>query len=189
MIKFYYGTMGAGKTTELIKTYDIYKRKQLSPVVIKPIIDTREGNFDGWGTTQSRITKESVPAFYYKDIQDITKISRQNTALLIDEAQFCSKKDVEFICNYADDNNITVLAYGLKTDINGNLFEGAEKWLALSDINVELENLCQVKDCTNKAILHKRYINGKPDKNKQSVVIDGIDNVTYLSVCRKHWRE
>ena len=36
---FYYGVMGSGKTTELIKTYEIYKRKGLDPVVIKPIIE------------------------------------------------------------------------------------------------------------------------------------------------------
>lgn len=187
MIKFYYGTMGAGKTTELIKTYDIYKRKNLDPIVIKPITDTREGIQEGWGITKSRITKETVPCYYYKNVTEICKLNCKS--ILVDECQFMSEKDVNYITSYADECKIPLLAYGLKTDINGNLFKGSQKWLALSDICIELENLCQVKDCTNKAILHKRYINGKPDTNKQSVVIDGVDNVTYLSVCRKHWRE
>ncbi len=187
MIKFYYGTMGAGKTTELIKTYDIYKRKGLEPVILRPAIDTREGKQEGWGITTSRITKESVPCYYYNDILDIYKL--KNKSILVDECQFMKPSDVEYLVCYADECNIPLLGYGLKTDINGNLFEGAKKWLALSDISIELENLCQVEGCTNKAILHKRFINGKPDKSTQSIVIDGVDNVTYLSVCRKHWRE
>lgn len=65
-LKFYYGVMGAGKTTELIKTYDIYKRKGLDPVVIKPIIDDREGSQKGWGTTSSRLIKNPIPAYYFE---------------------------------------------------------------------------------------------------------------------------
>ena len=125
--------------------------------------------------------------YYYNDILDIYKL--QNKSILVDECQFMKPKDVEYLVCYADECNIPLLGYGLKTDVNGNLFEGAKKWLALSDISIELENLCQVEGCTNKAILHKRFINGKPDKSTQSIVIDGVNNVTYLSVCRKHWRE
>lgn len=187
MIKFYYGTMGAGKSTEMIKTFNIYKRKNKNPVIIKPIIDDREGKFDGWGFTSSRITKEKVSAYYYKNIEEIKQFV-ENNVIFIDEAQFCSKKDVEFICNFADVNNIDVIAYGLKTDVNGNLFSGAEKWLALSDYAQELENFCQVDGCMNKAVAHKRFIDGKIDNSAQSVKI-GKENVTYLSVCRKHWRE
>ena len=91
MIKFYYGTMGAGKTTELIKTYDIYKRKGLEPVILKPAIDTREGKQEGWGITTSRITKESVPCYYYNDILDIYKL--QNKSILVDECQFMKPKE------------------------------------------------------------------------------------------------
>jgi thymidine kinase len=186
MIKFYYGTMGAGKTTELLKTYDIYKRKSKKPLIIKPNIDNREGDFNGWGFTSSRITKDKAPAYYYSDINDIKDFDFG--VLLIDEAQFCDKKDIDFICKYADEHKIDVLSYGLKTDVNGNLFFGAEKWLALADEIKELENLCQIDGCMCKAVAHKRFIDGKPDNSGKSVVIDK-GNVTYLSVCRKHWRE
>ena len=67
---FYYGVMGSGKTTELIKTYEIYKRKGLDPVVIKPSIDNREGTFFGWGITTSRLLKyKSIPAYYFKNLK------------------------------------------------------------------------------------------------------------------------
>ena len=178
--------MGAGKTTELIKTYDIYKRKNLQPAIVKPAVDDREGTFTGWGFTASRITKEKAPAYYYNSIKELENLSFGT--LLVDEAQFCTRKDVSFMCETADNLNIDILAYGLKTDVNGNLFEGAKSWLALADEIKELENLCQIDGCTNKAVAHKRFVNGVPDKSAASVVIDKGD-ITYLSVCRKHWRE
>lgn len=187
MIKFYYGTMGAGKTTELLKTYDIYKRKGCNPIIIKPKIDDREGNFNGWGYTSSRITKDKAPAYYYSDITDMKKFT-ECKIILVDEAQFCLRRDIDYLCTFADSYNIDIIAYGLKTDINGNLFKGAQRWLALADTIKELENICQIDGCENKAIAHKRFIDGKADNSKKSVVINK-DSVTYLAVCRNHWRE
>ena len=54
-LKFYYGTMGSGKTTELLKTADIYDRKGVEVAIIKPIIDDRNGKQEGWGTIESRL--------------------------------------------------------------------------------------------------------------------------------------
>lgn len=186
MIKFYFGCMGSGKTTELIKTYSIYKRKGLEPVVIKPAIDDREGDFNGWGTTQSRITKESIPCYYYKNINEIYKLNFES--IFVDEAQFLNPKDIKHLVAYADNTGVPLLAYGLKTDVNGDLFEGAKTWLALADHNQELECLCEATKCPEKAVLHARFIDGVRDRSGQSVAIEK-GNVTYMSLCRKHWRE
>lgn len=187
MFKFYYGCMGAGKTTEIIKTYDIYRRKGLDPVIIKPAIDTREGNFSGWGTTASRITKEAVPAYYYTDLKKELFYLNYGS-ILVDEAQFMSREDVHFLALVADKQQVPVLTYGLKTDVNGNLFEGSAALLALVDETKELESLCQIDHCQNKAIGHARFVNGVRDTSGASVVIEK-GNVTYLAVCRKHMRE
>lgn len=183
---FYYGTMGAGKTTELIKTYNIYRRKGLQPIVIKPNIDTREGVFNGWGRTSSRITKQTVPAYYFKDINDISALDFKT--VLVDEAQFLSKKDVLYLSALADRRDLTVLCYGLRTDVNGDLFKGAGTLMALADDTKELENLCQMDGCSNKAQMHLRFVKGEPDTTDTSVVIES-DDVTYKSVCRKCWQE
>lgn len=174
--------MGAGKTTELIKTYDIYKRKGLNPIVIKPAIDDREGKQVGWGVTKSRITSEEIPAYYYTDLQkELPQL--QYDSLMVDEAQFMSEEDVRFIATSVDK---PILAYGLRTDVNGRLFEGAAALLAFADNTKELENLCQFQECTNKAQMHLRFIDGVLDRSGKSVAIDK-DNVTYMSVCRKCW--
>lgn len=187
MIKFIHATMFAGKTTQLINAYEIYRRKGLNPIVLKPAVDDREGSFNGWGITKSRLIKKEVPAYYFKDIKsELSKLDYGT--ILVDEAQFLSRDDVLYLAEVADNTNTKILAYGLKTDVNGNLFEGSATWLAIADEVVEMPSLCQVKGCTNKAVAHARYINGKRDVSGETVAIEK-DNVTYVAVCRKHWRK
>lgn len=187
MLKFYYGVMGAGKTTELIKTYEIYKRKGMKPVVIKPSLDNREGEQSGWGITSSRLTKDSVPAYYFKNLQDeLPKLNYD--VLLVDEAQFLSNDDVLFLSEVTDRKNIDVLSYGLKTDINGNLFSGAASLLAISDETKELEYICDTPLCQEKATMHLRYVDGKIDIGGNTIAIEKGD-ITYKSVCRKCWKK
>lgn len=187
MLKFYYGVMGAGKTTELIKTYEIYKRKGMKPVVIKPSLDNREGEQSGWGITSSRLTKDSVPAYYFKNIQDELPKLDYNV-LLVDEAQFLSNDDVLFLSEVTDRKGIDVLSYGLKTDINGNLFGGAASLLAISDETKELEYICDTPLCQEKATMHLRYVDGKIDIGGNTIAIEKGD-ITYKSVCRKCWKK
>lgn len=184
-LKFYYGVMGAGKTTELIKTYDIYKRKGLDPVVIKPIIDDREGSQKGWGTTSSRLIKNPIPAYYFENAKDeIWKLDYG--VILVDEAQFISREDILFLTDIVEKQKIDVIAYGLKTDVNGNLFKGAADLLVFADEIKELETICENPNCQNKASMHLRYIDGELDKSGNSVAIEK-GNITYKSVCRPCW--
>ena len=187
MIKFTHATMFAGKTTQLINAYEIYRRKGLDPIVLKPAVDDREGTFNGWGVTKSRLINKEVPAYYFKNLKEELGQLDYGT-IMVDEAQFLSKEDVQYLAEVADNQNKNILAYGLKTDINGNLFEGAAAWLALADEVVEMPSLCQEKGCNNKAVAHARYVDGERDISGESVAIEK-GNVTYKAVCRKHWRE
>lgn len=182
MIKYFYGTMKSGKTTELIKTYDQLKRKNLNPVITKPTIDTREGKFLGWGITTSRITKDKIPTFYFANIQEVLDKILFGI-LLIDEVQFMNVTDIEKLSEIKQD----VLCYGLKSDVNANLFPASAKLLAIADEIKEISMLCENKNCINKAQVHSRYINGKLDKSKVSTVIeDGI--IKYRSLCFNCWK-
>lgn len=187
MLKFYYSTMFAGKTTDCLKSYDIYKRKGLNPIILKPAVDDREGAFTGWGWTQSRITKDKQPAYYYTDLRkELPQLDYG--CIMVDEAQFLSRDDVLYLSGVADAKGINMLAYGLKTDVNGNLFEGAAALLAVADECHEIPTLCQMQDCMNHAQVHLRYVDGEVDKSKESVAIEK-GNVTYKAVCRKCWKE
>jgi thymidine kinase len=187
-LKFIYAVMGAGKTAQMINAYEIYKRKGLNPVIIKPATDDREGAFNGWGKTASRLMKDKpVDVYHFKELEkELPTLSYG--AIFVDEAQFLTRENVIHLAGIVDEQNINVLTYGLKTDINGNLFEGSASLLALADEVSEMEALCQMPDCNNIAQLHLRFVDGKPDTNRDAVAIEK-GNVTYKSICRKCWNK
>ena len=81
-----------------------------------------------------------------------------------------------------------MIAYGLKNDVNGNLFPGAKAFMEFADTIKEIDMICENPHCLNKATHHLRYINGKLDTSNDQVAIEKGD-VTYKSVCRKHWMQ
>lgn len=186
-LSFYYGTMFSGKTTELIKQYDNYKHRGVEVAVIKPMVDDRNGLVKGWTKLSSRITKLNIPVYSFDNIIDVTNNIKFDV-LLVDEAQFLSRTDVEELIKYVDKYNINVICYGLKTDISGNLFSGSRELLKYSDEIIEMKTLCQKEGCNNNAILHARYINGNFDTNPTPRIIEK-GNITYKVLCRKHWQE
>jgi thymidine kinase len=184
-LTFTYACMGAGKTTQMLTMFDQYKRRKKKPLIIKPCMDVREGTFAGWGITKSRITKNEEPAYYYKDLrEELTNLDFG--VLFVDEAQFLSRNDVITLCEVCDSWNKDVFCFGLKTDVTGNLFEGSKHLLALADDIIEIPSICEIEDCGCKAVAHIRYIDGVRETDGKSVAIE-TGNVTYKSVCRKHW--
>ena len=184
-LTFIYACMGAGKTTQMLTMFDQYKRRKKKTVIIKPCMDVREGVFTGWGITKSRITKNEEPTYYFQDLSkelDPTFFG----VLFVDEAQFLSREDVLFLCDVCDKYDHDVFCFGLKTDVNGNLFEGSRHLLALADEINERQTPCEIEGCDHKAVCHIRYIDGVRETDGKSVAIE-TGNVTYKSVCRKHW--
>ena len=184
-LTFTYACMGAGKTTQMLTMFDQYKRRKKKPIIIKPCMDVREGVFTGWGITKSRITKNEEPTYYYKDLRE-ELVQLDFGVLFVDEAQFLSRDDVLTLCEVCDSWKIDVFCFGLKTDVTGNLFEGSKHLLALADEINEIPTPCEIEDCDCKAVAHIRYIDVKRELEGKSVAIE-TGNVTYKSVCRKHW--
>lgn len=187
---FNYGCMGSGKTSKLLTQFDTYKRRRKKPLIIKPCLDTRETTggeekFVGWGVTKSRITKNEEPVYYFDNL-DKTLNSLEFGVLFVDESQFLTREDILTLCKVADIKGIDVICYGLKTDVNGKLFEGAQHLFALADEFIEIDTPCEIEGCNCKAVSHVRFINGEPDYSGRSVAIEQ-GNVSYKSVCRKHW--
>ena len=184
-LTFTYACMGAGKTTQMLTMFDQYKRRKKKPVIIKPCMDVREGVFTGWGITKSRITKNEEPTYYYKDLK--TELETLDFGVLfVDEAQFLSREDVLTLCEVCDKRDADVFCFGLKTDVTGNLFEGSRHLLALADTINEISSPCEIEGCDEKATCHIRYVDGVRERHGKSVAIE-TGNVTYKSVCRKHW--
>ena len=106
----------------------------------------------------------------------------------MDEAQFLTAEEVLLLKDLSEKGNKKVICYGLKTDVNGNLFEGSAALLSHADNITEIPYLCQEPNCTEKANYHARFIDGFRDKDASAVKIEQ-GTVTYKALCYKHWRE
>ena len=182
---FYYSAMNAGKTTTLLQSSHNYAERGMSTLLLKPQIDDREG------TTRitSRIGLEG-DAYCFAATEDLYRFVEQHHesetlhCLLVDEGQFLTAPQVGQLGEVVDRMGIPVLVYGIRTDFQGELFEGSSKLLALADELREIKTICH---CGSKATMVVRLgADGRPMRTGAQVQVGG--NETYVSMCRKHWK-
>ena len=179
---FYYSAMNAGKTTSLLQTDYNYHERGMETVLFVNAIDTRHGK----GVIQSRIGLSKTAMTYDKkfDFFRYVKSAKNLSCVLVDEAQFLTKQQVDQLGDIVDFLDIPVLAYGLRTDFQGNCFEGSERLLAIADILVELKTVCF---CGKKATMNIR-VDSEGNKITEGAQIEIGGNERYISVCRKHFK-
>ena len=185
-VYFYYSAMNAGKSTVLLQSSYNYQERGMNTLVFVPAQDTRFGA----GKVASRIGL-SAPARIVTRTDELLAITRDELArkpiacVLVDEAQFLTKAQVAQLTDIADALRIPVLCYGLRTDFQGNLFEGSQWLLAWADNLIEIKTICH---CGRKATMVIRLdASGKPVKEGAQIEIGG--NERYVSVCRRHFKE
>jgi thymidine kinase len=182
---FYYSSMNAGKSTALLQSSYNYRERGMNTLVLAPSLDDRYGV----GKVTSRIGLES-DATTFTTSDDLFEIVAEQVAkgplhcVLIDEAQFLTRDQVFALGNVTDELNIPVLAYGLRTDFQGEPFEGSKYLLAWSDNLKELKAICE---CGAKATMVLRMDDeGNAIQHGSQIEIGGNDR--YVSMCRKHFR-
>lgn len=179
-LHFRYGAMNSGKTTILLQTAHNYEERDQKVIIIKPSIDTKGGK-----TIISRIgVSREVDELITKDESIINKVRKyfDNLAcLLVDEAQFLTKEQVKELFYITKIYNIPVIAFGLRTDFKGDLFEASSLLLGYADAIEEMPTICR---CGKKARFNGRRVNNKFVSDGDSVLIDGESSkVTYESLC------
>ena len=183
---FYYSSMNAGKSTALLQSSYNYKERGMNTLVLAPEFDNRFGT----GKVTSRIGSEADATTFRPEDNLLGVIQKQCDeqplhCVLIDEAQFLTKEQVFQLGEVTDNLNIPVLAYGLRTDFQGEPFEGSKYLLAWSDNLKELKAICH---CGSKATMVIRLDeNGNAIREGSQIEIGGNDR--YLSMCRKHFKE
>lgn len=183
---FYYSSMNAGKSTVLLQSSYNYRECGMNTLVLTPEIDTRYGG----GKVASRIglQADAVSFSHLDDLFEVARRAHQQTpvhCVLVDEAQFLTKRQVQQLSDVVDRLDIPVLAYGLRTDFQGNLFEGSMWLLAWADSLTEIKTICH---CGRKATMVLRLDDkGRPVRGGDQVKIGG--NERYTSVCRKHFKD
>lgn len=185
-VYFYYSAMNAGKSTLLLQSSYNYRERGMHTLVLTPALDRRFGD----GRVASRIGLES-PATAFEADDDLLALTREEQAVrpvhcvLVDEAQFLSAAQVDQLTEVSDRLRIPVLAYGLRTDFQGNLFAGSARLLAVADNLVEIKTICH---CGKKATMVLRVGgDGLPLREGAQVEIGG--NERYVSVCRRHFKD
>lgn len=182
---FRYSAMNAGKTTQLLQVKYNYEERGQNVLLLKPAIDNRQ--VADQVISRIGLASDAVIIDSTIDLLELVKqamVEHEVNCLLIDEAQFITRPQVLQLCRIVDNMGIPVIAYGLRSDFRGNLFPGSEALLALADSIEELKTICW---CGKKAIMNTRLLNGKAVYEGEQVQIGG--NESYISLCRKHWRE
>ena len=183
---FNYSSMNAGKSTMLLQANHNYNERGMNAQLYTSELDTRFGNDEI--TSRIGLKKKSniftTKTDIYSDIIN-KNIEVSVDCLLIDEAQFLTKEQVAQLGMIVDKLDIPVLAFGIRTDFQGNLFEGSKYLLAWADNLKEIKTVCH---CGRKATMVLRINEkGQVIEDGMQIEIGGEDK--YVSVCRKHFFE
>ena len=186
-LTFYYGTMEVGKTTKLIQDHYNYSKYLINLVVMKPKVDTKGGNTVVTRTGSNVVVDIVLPKSANLLSKKYFNKYKYAQFILVDEAQFLSKKQVNELWFIAHKYNISVICYGLKSNFKGDLFEGSNQLFARSDEKHELTVNCI---CGKPAMFNARRVNGKYIASGKEVVIDGaVEDVQYIPLCSEHYLE
>jgi thymidine kinase len=182
---FYYSAMNAGKTTLLLQSAHNYRERGMYPLLFTPALDDR---FEV-GVIRSRIGLEAGAIAFRKEddlFESVKKVldDRNVHCVLVDEAQFLSRDQVFQLTEVVDRLGIPVLCFGLRTDFQGELFEGSRYLLAWGDQLEELKTICH---SGKKATMVVRVDDdGYALREGSQVEIGG--NERYVSVSRQEFK-
>ena len=184
---FTYSAMNAGKSAILLQAAYNYGERGMSVMLWTSGHHGPENAETG--KIESRIGLEAEAHLFRSETDLYSAISKRAEdaplhAIFVDEAQFLNEDQVWQLARVGDEMRLPVLCYGLRTDFQGELFEGAAALLAIADDLREARTICH---CGRKATMTARLDeNGNAIREGDQVsVAKGI----YVSLCRQHWNE
>ena len=182
---FRYGAMNSGKTTLLLQVAHNYEERGMKVVILKPGIDTK-----GEDKIVTRIgLKRKVDHIVKNDeklINYLCTLPLDVVCVLVDEAQFLTRDQVDDLFMFTKLKNIPVICYGLRSDFKTMAFPGSLRLFEVSDVMEELITICR---CGKRAKFNGRIVNGEFTSNGEQVAIDGENHVEYESLCGKCYLE
>lgn len=174
---FRYGAMGSSKTANAIMVRHNYLERGQRVLMLKPRLDNRDG--------ETMIASRSGLRCHCHFIEDLDRFNvRDYDCLIVDEAQFLTRAQVERLVRVVDIDNVPVIAYGLRCDFRNELFEGSQWLLAWADTIEEVKTICW---CGKKAVCNARVVDGKVAREGEQIVLGGSES--YVSLCRRHWTQ
>ncbi len=201
---FKFGAMGSSKTANALMTRFNYLEKNHSVWLIKPQTDTRDDYTDENGNivtvVKSRIGLEA-PANVIKESDDITVLLKTATAdivvndevvktnkinvIICDECQFLSEKQIDQLKYIAENMDVPVLCFGLRSDFRTKLFPGSQRLFEIADSITEIKSICE---CGKKAMVNARF-DGNGNIVTEGAQVDIGGNEKYKSMCWSCWQK
>lgn len=183
---FHYSTMNAGKSTILLQASHNYRERGMQTFLLTAAFDDRSGT----GRIGSRIGIGAEAETFTPQDNLFDRLQKRLNdgpcaCVFLDEAQFLTRDQVWQLARAVDDLKVPIMCYGLRVDFQGELFPGSAMLLALADEMREVRTICH---CGKKATMVVRMDDaGNVLTQGDQVQIGG--NETYVSLCRRHWRE
>lgn len=135
---FKYGAMGSSKTANALMARFNYEERGQKTLLVKPRMDQRDGDH----MVHSRIGLE-YPCVYFDEMRALSEDAlKENACIIVDEAQFLSKEEVDYLVHVVDDLGVPVICYGLRADFKGELFPGSYELLVMADKLEEVKTIC-----------------------------------------------
>ena len=187
MSKLYYryGAMNCGKTTALLQVAHNYEERGMKVLILKPKVDTKGDN-----KIVTRIgLKRKVDHLIEKDENlnnYLSKVKNDISCILVDEAQFLNRDQIDELFMFSKLRDIAVICYGLRSDFKTIAFPGSLRLFELADDMEELYTICR---CGKRAKFNGRIVNGEFTSSGEQVAIDGENEVSYESLCGKCYLE
>ena len=187
MSKLYvkYGTMGAGKTLDLLRVSYQYKEKNKTVMLAKTAMSDRG---EGRTTIESRLDGVGETALDISEYDNINILLDQRIkrtgkpdVIIIDECQFLSSNQINQLHEIAHLRNVPVLAYTLKINFKGKFFEGSKRLFEIGDDFEEIIGLCW---CGKRARFNARVVEDKVLKEGEEVL---VGDEMYVPLCPKHF--
>ena len=189
---FYYGSMSAGKSLQLLATAFNFQERGIPYVIFKSEIDTRDGD----GVIHSRALGDKPCTNISPDLdlfELVSNVCQKDEMffqpkvkwILVDEAQFLTPEQVDQLAAIADNLGINVMCFGLRTDFQTHLFPGSRRLFEIADDLIEIKSSCS---CDTKTMFNARIDSeGNIVTEGAQVEVGGDDR--YLALCRKCYYE
>jgi thymidine kinase len=201
---FRYGAMNSGKSTSLLQAAYNYEERGQHVLLAKPEIDTK-----GADEISSRLGVTRKVDFLVGPDDDLRAVFAEHRArlireaaaalvpetsehpvdvacLLIDEAQFLTREQVDDLLRIVVLDGVPALAYGIRTDFQTRAFPGSRRLMELAHSLEELKTICR---CGRKALFNARLVGGRFVFEGDQVAIDELsaERVTYEALCAEDY--
>ena len=188
---YYYGSMASAKSLRLLSTAYNFEEKNVQIMVLKPSLDTR----DGEGVIKSRagLERKCIMVDHDVNLYKVVKAYKNVLAsqletlkwVIIDECQFLTEAQIDQLSDVVDFLDVNVMCYCLRTDFKSRLFPSTKRLFELADDIEEIKSTCECGE--RKASINARFDNnGEIITEGDQIMVGG--NETYRAICRKCWK-